>query len=67
MAALKNIGKDERNMHTFGVRIAPGKAAPIGNGQGQVPEAIARELVGDDPTNWAIEPDKATEPKAAKA
>lgn len=54
MAALKNIGPDDRQIPAAKVNIAKGAQVEIGAGAGQVPEAIASEYANDDPKRWQI-------------
>lgn len=54
MAALKNIGPDDRQIPAAKVNIAKGAQVEIGIGPGQMPEAIAREFATDDPQRWQI-------------
>ena len=56
---LRNIGPDDRSIPAAKVVIPSGAT-------GDVPEAIAREFVQDEPTRWKIADEK-KQPKADKA
>jgi hypothetical protein len=54
MAALKNIGPNDRHIPAAKVSIAKGAQVEIGAGPGQVPVAIASEYANDEPQRWKI-------------